>query len=271
MNTSERSTTGSDARSSTGKLTPGGLYFDDGGSGGVPILLLHSSAGSTEHWVAQLAHLRRRHRVIALDLRGHGRSRPPADGDYTIPALARDVAEAVDFLGLSRFVLVGHSLGGAAAVEYAGRHPDRVAGLLLLDPASDGRSMPEEQKIGLMAALRGDAYQATAEGYWATLIQPSSEAIRRRLVDDLRRTRREAIVGSLAALLEFDPVTPLTRYRGPQLSIITPLNEVPGAYHVLVPTLPHRKIEGTGHWLQLDAPDRVNEEIDAFLTQLPTQ
>jgi pimeloyl-ACP methyl ester carboxylesterase len=253
----------------SGRFTPGGLYVDDGGSGGVPVVLVHSSAGSTEHWLAQLLHLRRGRRAMALDLRGHGRSRPPADGDYSIPALARDVAAAVDFLDLSRFVLVGHSLGGAAAVEYAGQHPDRVAGLLLLDPASDGRSMPEEQKIGLMSALRSEAYQDTVEGYWATLIQPSSKAVQQRLVEDLRRTRREAIVGSLAALLEFDPVTPLVRYRGPQLSLITALNEVPGGYHALVPTLPHRKVDGTGHWLQLDAPARVNEEIDTFLATLP--
>jgi pimeloyl-ACP methyl ester carboxylesterase len=250
-------------------ITPGGLHLDDGGSGGVPVLFLHSGAGSTAHWAAQLAHLRRRRRAIALDLRGHGRSRPPADGDYTIPALAQDVAAAADFLALDRFVLVGHSLGGAAAVAYAGQHPERVAGLLLLDPASDGRSMPQEQKTGLMAALRSDAYQSTVEGYWASLIQPSTEAVRQRLLDDVRRARPEAVVGTLAALLDFDPVTPLRRYRGPQLSIITPLNEVPGAYHALVSTLPHRLIEGTGHWLQLDAPDRVNAEIDTFLTQLP--
>jgi pimeloyl-ACP methyl ester carboxylesterase len=258
--------------STTEELGPGGIYIDDAGSGGgIPVLLLHSGAGSTGHWSAQLAHLRRQRRAIALDLRGHGRSRPAADGDYSVPAMARDVAAAAEFLGLQRFVLIGHSLGGAVAVEVAGRHPERVAGLLLLDPASDGRSMPEEQKAGLMAALRGDSYQSTIEGYWASLMQPSSEAVRQRLLADVRRTRKEVAVGSLAGLLVFDPVTPLSRYRGPRLSIITPLNEVPGGYHVLVPTLPHRKIEGTGHWLHLDAPDRVNQEIDLFLSQLPAR
>jgi pimeloyl-ACP methyl ester carboxylesterase len=245
--------------------TPGGLYLDDGGTGGIPVLFIHSAAGSTEHWTAQLAHLRGRgRRAIAVDLRGHGRSKPPDDGDYTIAALAGDIEAVLQFLELSRVVLVGHSLGGTVAAEFAGRHPERVAGLLLLDPASDGRTIPEAEGRGLMAALEADAHAAT-EQYWSMLIQPSSDAVRTRLFEGLRRTRPEAIAEPLRDLLSFDPVPPLSRYRGPRLSIITALNEIPGAYHLLAPDLPHRKVDGVGHWLHFDRPDEVNRLIDEFL------
>ncbi len=244
------------------------LYVNDGGEGGVPAVFVHSAGGSTEHWTAQLAHLRKQRRAIALDLRGHGRSAPPVDGDYAIEAMAKDVGAVADRLGLERFVLVGHSMGGAVAAAFAGQQPERVHALLLLDPASDGRQMPTEQKLGLMQALRSDAYRDTVESYWLSLVQPSSETVRARLFEGLWRTRREAVVNSLEALLTFDPVAALSRYRGPQLSVITALNEVPEAYHVLVPTLPHEKLEGTGHWLQLDAPERVNQAIDRFLAAL---
>jgi pimeloyl-ACP methyl ester carboxylesterase len=76
---------------------------------------------------------------VALEWRGHGRSAAPDDGDYSFPSVAADVEEAVKRLGIGRFVLVGHSGGGLAAVHYAGEHPDRVAGLLLADPAGDAR------------------------------------------------------------------------------------------------------------------------------------
>jgi pimeloyl-ACP methyl ester carboxylesterase len=231
------------------ELTPGGLFVDDGGAGGIPVVFVHGAAGSTEHWAAQLAHLRARgRRTVAIDLRGHGRSRPPAGGDYSIAALADDVHAAADFLGLARIVLIGHSMGGAVAVEYAGRHPERVAGLLLLDPASDAHAMPEAAKHQLMASLEGEGYRAAIEEYWMPMLEPSPEPVRARVLDGLSRTPKQAVVEPLRALLTFDPVAPLSRYPGPRLSIITAFNEVPAAYHALVPSLPHRKIDGTGHW-----------------------
>src|SRR3954470_9717172 len=114
----------------------GNLYIRDGGGeehpDTLPILFLHSLAGNGGQWALQLDHLRRRRRGVALDFRGHGESDPAEDGDYSIPGLAADVAAAADQLDLRHFVLAGHSLGSAVAIEYAGRHPERVAGLLLV-------------------------------------------------------------------------------------------------------------------------------------------
>ena len=76
---------------------------------------------------------------MALEWRGHGRSPTPDDGDRSFPSVAADVEEAAKRLGIGRFVLVGHSGGGLVAVQYAADHPDRVAGLLLADPAGDAR------------------------------------------------------------------------------------------------------------------------------------
>ena len=122
----------------------GALYVDDGGpsSSIEPVLFVHSLAGSTTQWAAQLAHLRPRRRAVALDLRGHGRSTEPADGTYAIPAITRDVAAVADALDLQRFILVGHSAGGAVAVASAAELADRIAGLLLVDPNGDQRLLP---------------------------------------------------------------------------------------------------------------------------------
>src|SRR5690349_942008 len=112
----------------------GTLHVNDGGRGaGLPVVFVHSFAGSAAHWQAQLAHLREhKRRALALDLRGHGASDAPEDRDYAIPHLAQDIAAVVDTLDLSRLVLVGHSMGGSAAAAYAGAHPTRLAGLVLI-------------------------------------------------------------------------------------------------------------------------------------------
>lgn len=243
----------------------GQLYIDDGGEAGLPVIFLHSAGGNTGQWRHQLRHLRTARRAIALDLRGHGRSALPANGDFGIDGMSQDVAALVDQLGLERFVLVGHSLGGHVATAYAGANPRRVAGLFLLDPASDGRMVPTEQAEGLMGALRSDAYAATIEGYWQSIIGAASQDIHDRVMADLRATPAATMIGGLQSLLSFDPVTPLRAYGGPKMTLITALNETPASLQNHDSDLKCEKISGTGHWPQLEKPDEVNARLDAFL------
>lgn len=246
----------------------GRLHVDDGGTGGLPVMFVHSAAGSTAHWEAQLAHLRPSRRALALDLRGHGRSEPPRDGDYRIASMAGDLQAALDLLGIPRVALVGHSMGGIVCAAFAGAHPERVGGLFLLDPASDGRQIPGAVAESMMAHLRADAHAAT-EAYWATMLAPSPPAVRARLMRDLRATPPATIIGPLEDLLTFDPVTPLLGYPGPKLAVITQANETPAALHAQVPGVPVRKMP-TGHWVQLDDPPGVNRLLDEFLRGLPS-
>jgi pimeloyl-ACP methyl ester carboxylesterase len=248
----------------------GDLLVDDGGAGDAPaVVLVHSAAGSTSQWAAQLAHLRRTRRAVALDLRGHGRSAPPRDGRYAVDGMADDVVAVADALGLRRLVLVGHSQGAAVAIAAAAKLPGRVAGLVLLDPATDARLLPPDQAAGLLAALRSDAYPALSDAYWREQLEGSRPGTSAAMLAALHATRREAVIGGLEALLAFDPVTPLRAFPGPRLTVITRLNDRPDALHRLVPELPVERIGGTGHWLQLDAPDAVNAALDRFLAAVP--
>lgn len=252
------------------KGTAGELFVDDGGAGqGTPVVFVHSACGDTRQWAAQLQHVRKQRRAVALDLRGHGQSTLTSDADFTVEDFSQDVATVVDGLGLPRVVLVGHSLGGAVSLAYAAAHPERVAGLFLLDPASDGRQVPKEAAEGMMAALGTDGWAQVIEQYWSTLLVPSSPQVREQVLGQLRRTQRGAVKAAMGSLLKFDPVTALKRYPGPALSVITPLNQTPGAYHVLVPSLPSKLVTGTGHWVQLDAPEQVNALLDGFLATVP--
>lgn len=125
------------------------------------MVFVHSLAGNSTHWSRQLEHLRRTRRTVALDVRGHGQSERPRNGDYTIAGMAGDVAAVVDTLGLDQFVLVGHSMGGGVALAYAGAHPDRVAGLILLDPIGDGKQIPPAEAKAYLAGFGRSRYAAT--------------------------------------------------------------------------------------------------------------
>jgi pimeloyl-ACP methyl ester carboxylesterase len=241
------------------------LYVDDGGAGdGVPVVLLHSLAGNARQWEAQLAHLRPTRRAVALEWRGHGRSPAAPDGRWRVEEMAEDVFAAVERLGLERFVLVGHSAGGSVAIAFAGAHPGRVAGLLLLDAAGDSRNFPRAMLDPFLAALDSDAYASTIEGYWGT-IAGTDPAVRERLMAELRDTPPATVAGVFRSTTEFDPGASLRRYHGPRLSVVTPRNTGPHSQLALDPSMPHVTVTGTGHWIQLDRPDEFNRILDGFL------
>jgi pimeloyl-ACP methyl ester carboxylesterase len=107
------------------------LYIETSGSGGMPVMFAHSFGGNVGHWKYQREHLEGERRVVAFDFREHGKSEPPADKNFSTAALAEDIAAVAHSQKLQRFVLVGHSFGGSAAIVYAKNYPDRVAGLVL--------------------------------------------------------------------------------------------------------------------------------------------
>jgi pimeloyl-ACP methyl ester carboxylesterase len=241
----------------------GTLSADDGGQGGLPVVLVHSLAGNSAQWARQLQHLRPVRRAVALDLRGHGASDPPRNHDYSISALAGDIAAVVDALGITNFAMVGHSLGGGVALSYAGAYPGRVTRLFLLDPIGDGKLIPPEQADSFLSQLEAD-FDNVIQGYWIQIAGPNPK-VRDRLLSDLRATPRETIERAFPEGLRFDPDPALAAYQGPLLSVVTPHNDQPFSLHRLGKGFPHRIVTGTGHWIQLDRPEEVNRILDEFL------
>ena len=182
--------------------------------------------------------------------------------------MANDIDTVVKALGLKRFILVGHSMGGSASIEYAGRHSEVVAGLLLADPSGDARKIPSDQFAPFLAALESDSYSNAIEEYWRVMLANSDPSVRKMVLGDLHGTRKEVVIEVFRSSLRFDPLTPLQRYNGKKLSIITHLNDTPISLHNLLPDLPHVSMSGTGHWLQLDKPDEFNRIMDEFISSI---
>jgi 3-oxoadipate enol-lactonase len=112
------------------------LHFELAGDGPTTLVLTHGLAANTRIWKAQVPALSARCRVLAWDLRGHGRSEAP-QGPYTLGDLAGDLARVLDQAGVERAVVLGHSAGGVVAMRFALDHPERTAGLVLVGTASE--------------------------------------------------------------------------------------------------------------------------------------
>ena len=108
-------------------------------AGAPPVVYLHGGPGYNSHSFSVLAGpaLERVARVVYYDQRGSGRSERPWTGEYSIPRLVDDIEGLRRALGAPSMVLMGHSFGGLLALEYAAKHPGRVARLVLVSAASD--------------------------------------------------------------------------------------------------------------------------------------
>ena len=105
-------------------------------------VFIHGFGGKATQWIYQLQKFSRDNRVIALDLRGHGRSDKP-HSSYDMDEMQADINAALGVLGVEgKFVLAGHSFGGAIVSEYAYRHPERVEGLILTATAGEFKLNP---------------------------------------------------------------------------------------------------------------------------------
>ena len=100
---------------------------------GQPLVLLHGLFGSADNWGSIAKHFSQHYQVISVDLRNHGRS--PHSDTQTYPDMADDLLAVLDTLGLSQVHLLGHSLGGKVAMQFATQYPDRVNKLIVVDMA----------------------------------------------------------------------------------------------------------------------------------------
>ena len=247
----------------------GRLRVDDGGRGGLPVLLIHGNGGNRTQWKAQLEHLRATRRAVAFDLRGMGESEPAGDADYSVAGFSQDVAVVADTLGLDRFVLVGHSYGGAVVADYAGRHPGRVAGLVFADVAGDIRETPPKALAALRDGLLPEHYEDFTRRWFQGILSGGTDATKSAVLGSLAATRPEVFIAATMGLYTFDPISALAPYRGPRLHIASFLADNPAAIHHTFKDMPVHVIRGASHWLMLDCPDTFNQTLDAFLATVP--
>jgi pimeloyl-ACP methyl ester carboxylesterase len=244
----------------------GMLYIEDTGAGGLPVVFSHSFAGSTIQWNRQIEYFSEERNVIAFDFRDHGRSEPPSDKKFAAEDLAGDIEAVVDNLKLDRFVLVGHSMGGSAAVAYAKAHPERVAGLVLA--GTPGKSSPEQYQP-IIASMESAAYEKVMDQYMEQLLHDSKPEVNAAVMKDFRTMSKESSLAIVKSLFQFDPLPVLKMYNGPVLIITTSREKKqPNALPSQLPDIDHQVIDGTSHWIQMDKPEEFNRILDEFLRKL---
>jgi pimeloyl-ACP methyl ester carboxylesterase len=183
-------------------------YFPHG-QGPERIVFIHGFQASARIWsLVQEALPADQYTTIAINNRGAGGSEAPQnETDFSVPHFAADAFELVSQLGWTDFTLVGHSLGGATAAQFAVDHPALLKGLVLLDPADpDGRTLPsggpsmDEMLDRMMAGRREQQAQGSAgDGIDASGAGANGELMRL-LAEDMRNAPEQRLRGSMRSM-----------------------------------------------------------------------
>jgi len=258
------------------------------GSGPV-LLLIHGMGGTFENWQAVIEPLARHHTVVAPDLPGHGTS-APGGGDYSLGALAAGLRDLLIALGHERRALVGHSLGGGIAMQFAYHFPEITERLVLV---SSGGLGPEVSPVLRAAALPGaDLFiaatagpgrtvgSAIARGLAAVGLRPNTDVaeVLRGYSSLAEPDRRAAFLATLRSVIgtggqrvhagdrlylaEGTPVLIIWGARDP----IIPLRHGENA-HKAIPGSHLEVFEGVGHLPQLEAPGRFVAVLERFIAE----
>jgi pimeloyl-ACP methyl ester carboxylesterase len=242
------------------------LAFEDRGAGKPALVFVHGFACDRSFFAPQAEHFARQHRVVSLDLRGHGESDKPP-GPYPIAAYADDIAYMIKQLGLGKTVVVGHSMGGVTVLQLAVAHPDCVAALVMVDPAS--LVPPPERRATLEAmatAIEAGNHEPLRQ-FIENMFLPTSD---RRLVENIMAVMLTApdhvAVNAMRGVLEFDGRAAAALCKVPALHLAaTPQRNPPHLMSEWLPNVVNGCTVGAGHFNQLEVPDQVNAMIEAFL------
>ena len=226
------------------------------------LVLVHGAGGSHLDWPAPLRRLRGAN-VYALDLPGHGRSE--GAGRSSIAAYRDFLLAFLDALGLERATVVGHSMGGAIALDFALHYPDRLDGQVLVGSGARLRVAP-----AILTGILAD-FEATVDLVCNYAFGPSaSDQLKRLGRQRLLQTPPQVLHGDYAACDAFDVMERLGEVRSPTLviggtaDVLTPpkysiylRDHIPGAELVLV--------DAAGHMVMLEKPEVVSRAISEFI------
>lgn len=163
-------------------------YTEWGAASQPPMLCLHGATQTAHSWDDVAPELSASYRVLCLDQRGHGDSDWAPDGDYSRETQAADIDALTDVLGLSRFVLIGLSMGGINAMTFTARHPAKVKALVIVDVSPEIQASGVEHiRTFVQAADELDSFEAFVERAHQFNPRRSLENIRSRLSYNLKQ------------------------------------------------------------------------------------
>jgi pimeloyl-ACP methyl ester carboxylesterase len=241
---------------------------------GSPLIILHGLFGSLDNWHTLSRRFGEHYQVFALDQRNHGRS--PHSDVLTYDAMKEDLREFYTDQGLSRAFLLGHSMGGKTAMEFALAYPDLVQKLIVVDIAPRAYPPHRDHLFDALCALDLSAYRTRREIEDALGASIQSVPVRMFLMKNLRRTNDGKFSWKLnLPVIQANrdevnrEVTGGRMYPGPVLVVRARSSSyvTEKDYRSITSLFPRAEIAefDTGHWVHAESPHPFFQLVKGFL------
>lgn len=250
------------------------LHFQCHGTG-APVIILHGLLGSSDNWQGIGRKLGEKFRICAVDLRNHGRSPHSERFDYA--AMVEDVLEFMASQGMERAGLMGHSMGGKAAMHFALRHPDKVTKLIVADMAPKAYKGTHGPIFEALFSIDLGSFRERVEIDRALAARIPERAVRQFLLKNVARDEHGAFrwkpnlpaiwrgYPGLNTAIDVDGVFngPTLFLRGGKSDYVSDMDGP--LISKLFPQAGIAAIPDAGHWVHADAPEKFCELVAKFL------
>jgi pimeloyl-ACP methyl ester carboxylesterase len=248
------------------------LAYEEEGRGDPPILMVHCWTCDHTFFGPQIAYFSQTHRVIAVDLRGHGESDKPCQ-DYTVEGFADDLVWLCGQLGLEKPIVIGHSMGGNIALELAARYPELPAAIVMLDSAIVPPAGLIEAVRSLVESLHRPEFREAQRTFMGTFtFLPTDNLLDKARIIDLMSSAPQHVMANALEhhILRWDGAAAAAACKVPALYVgaAIPLADVT-RFRELCPELVVGQTVGAGHFNNQLVPEQVNAMIERFLTTTP--
>jgi 3-oxoadipate enol-lactonase len=253
------------------------VSYYDVGEGNIPILLLHGYPFDKSMWTGQLDVLKSSNRLIAIDIRGFGKS-TDEKSILSMDLFGQDLIALMDKLKIEKAIICGLSMGGFIALNAMGKFPNRFEGLILCDTqcvadTNEGR----EKRYATIEQVKTDGINEFAEGFIKNVFHPESLLNKTEIVESLSSVvyanSKEVINAGLSALAtRSETCTNLSSISIPTLIIcgredkVTPLSQSE-MMHKQIKNSTLKVIDHAGHVSNLEQPEEFNRHLSEFLNQ----
>lgn len=255
-------------------------YEAAGDPGAIPLIFLHGIGGAARAWRRQLATFGERFRAIAWDMPGYGGSTPLAS--VSIAALAEALQQFIEQLGVSRPVLVGHSIGGMIVQKWLAQSPKLARAVVLAQTSpAFGKADGDWQKTFIAARLgpldRGETMKSLAPSLVRELVgddpDPNGMEVARECMGSVPEASYRAM---MLALIGFDQRSTLGDISVPTLLLSgSKDNNAPAPMMAktatFIPRAEYVELTGVGHLANLERPEAFDEALGRFLNSLATK
>lgn len=243
---------------------------------GEPVVILHGLFGSLNNWNTLGKKLGEEYKVFLVDQRNHGRS--PHDLVHTYKAMAADLAEFFREHVIPSACLIGHSMGGKTAMEFALAYPEAVKKLIVVDISPRATHARHDAILDALTSLRLERFPSRESVDEALRVRVPEQAVRQFLLTNLKREEN----GHYSWKMNLDALQrnygEINRgiengrtYGGPTLFVtggkspyLTP--EDTPVIRALFPRVEFKTIAGAGHWVHAEAPDEFLSIVRKFIS-----